>query len=224
MIAPAPTALLERVIFGIDPGLLHTGWGLVRIASDGALGYLDCGVISTFPRESVANRLAQIHRELTDRLKEAQKRHTALEVAIEETFVNINAKSSLVLGMARGVALLAVAQAELVPVSYANNTIKSAVTGNGQAPKEQVGEMVRLLLPELAARTATPRTVRTGADKKVSQLPAPRHRLRHDTLDALAVAICHAHTQTTDTHATDISATEAQAAPAPASAKRAVGK
>ena len=182
-----------RVILGIDPGLLHTGWGLVRLGAEGSLGYLRCGLITTHARDAVAIRLAQIHAGLAQELKTAKRDFARLEVAVEETFVNVNAKSSLVLGMARGVALLAVAQAGLTPFDYAPNAIKSAVTGNGHADKEQVAKMVRLLLPELQGELQGAENTR--ATETIAKKVSPLRPLRHDTLDALAVAICHAQTQ-----------------------------
>ena len=186
-----------RVILGIDPGLLHTGWGLVRLGAEGSLGYLRCGLITTHARDAVAIRLAQIHAGLAQELKTAKRDFARLEVAVEETFVNVNAKSSLVLGMARGVALLAVAQAGLTPFDYAPNAIKSAVTGNGHADKEQVAKMVRLLLPELQSelQSEPQGTENRQATETIAKKVSPLRPLRHDTLDALAVAICHAQTQ-----------------------------
>ena len=195
-----------RVILGIDPGLRHTGWGCVRLEGDGTLGYLACGVITTQAEDSVATRLLTIHQGLAKVLGDLTKAPTkgdTLEVAVEETFVNVNAKSSLVLGMARGVALLAVAQSGQKPISYAPNAIKSAVAGNGHASKEQVAAMVRLLLPELLVeengtqetnkKTPSKKTGKRGKSEKVLPLRPPTHR--YDALDALAVAICHAHAQ-----------------------------
>lgn len=151
------------LIIGIDPGLSRTGWGIVT-AHGPALGFVAGGVISTTPRDSLPQRLVQ----LAEGLEGVIERHQPSEAAVEETFVNRNATSTLRLGQARGTALLVLARAGLAISEYLPNLVKKAVVGYGHAGKDQVAEMVRLLLP----------TAGTGAG---------------DTADALAVAICHAH-------------------------------
>ena len=150
-------------ILGIDPGLEHTGWGVIE--SEGSrISFLAAGVINTNPKMEMAQRLVKIEAGLEDILK-LWKPDTA---AVEETFVNKNAASSLKLGQARGIALLVPARAGLEVAEYATNLIKKSVVGTGHAAKDQIGLMVRMLLP--------------GCGEHGS-----------DACDALAVAICHAH-------------------------------
>ena len=149
-------------ILGIDPGLRNTGWGLIEVAGS-RLSFLACGSIHTDAATSLAERLAAIHRELTA-LVERDGPH---EAAVEETFVNRDAQSTLKLGQARGVTLAALALKALPVSEYAANLIKKTVVGVGHAEKPQVAMMVKMLLP--ASNASTP-----------------------DAADALAVAICHA--------------------------------
>jgi crossover junction endodeoxyribonuclease RuvC len=150
-------------IIGIDPGLRVTGWGVVD--SDGnRLRHVADGIVMTDSEESVPLRLRALHEALTALIDLYQPR----EAAVEETYVNANATATLKLGYARGVALLVPALAGLSVAEYGAKTVKLAVVGTGGADKNQVGIMVRRLLP--------------GATLK-----------RADAADALAVAICHAH-------------------------------
>jgi crossover junction endodeoxyribonuclease RuvC len=151
------------LILGIDPGLQKTGWGIIR--SEGTrLSFISCGLIQPDKDAPMADRLAHIHHELTL----IMGRHKPSFAAIEETFVNKNPASALKLGQARGAAM-AVPALFNIPVSeYATNKIKKSVTGAGHAAKEQIGMMIKLLLPG------------TGT-------------ISEDEADALAVAICHAH-------------------------------
>lgn len=152
-----------RRYIGLDPGLRATGWGLIE-AEDNRLRHLANGSVATEPDLSVAERLRQLHEGLAEILAE----WSPDEAAIEETFVNRNARSTLKLGLARGVVLLAPALAGLRVTEYSPNKIKKSVVGAGHADKTQVGVMVRHLLPGCAPADA-------------------------DATDALAVAICHAH-------------------------------
>jgi crossover junction endodeoxyribonuclease RuvC len=149
-------------ILGVDPGLRNTGWGLIEVAGS-RLSFLACGSIHTDAGVSLAERLAAIHRELTGLVE----RDRPDEAAVEETFVNRDAQSTLKLGQARGVTLAALALKALPVSEYAANLIKKTVVGVGHAEKPQVAMMVRMLLP--ASNAMTP-----------------------DAADALAVAICHA--------------------------------
>jgi crossover junction endodeoxyribonuclease RuvC len=154
-------------LIGFDPGLRATGWGVVDV--DGArLRHVANGVATTDARRPTAERLAQLH----DQLSEVIQRYAPEAAAIEETFVNKNAVSTLKLGLARGVVLLVPARAGLAVAEYAANAVKKAVVGVGHAEKGQVQMMVRRLLPGVA-------------------IAGP------DAADALAVAICHAHHQQT---------------------------
>ena len=150
-------------IIGIDPGLRNTGWGV--ISQEGTkLTYIADGAIHSDGEASLAERLLQLHSQLIDILKEFDPD----EAAVEETFVNTDARATLKLGQARGVLMLAPAMLKLPVSEYAPNTVKKAVVGAGHAEKAQVKHMVKLLLPKATMRTA-------------------------DSTDALAVAICHAH-------------------------------
>lgn len=150
-------------LLGLDPGLRRTGWGVVE-AEGNALHFLDAGVVATDPAHDLATRLDVLYRGL----REVVDRERPSAAAVEETVVNVNADSSLKLGHARGVVLLAAAHAGLEVTEYASKTVKRAVVGTGAAHKRQVAMMVRMLLP--------------GSG-----------RLGGDAADALAVAICHAH-------------------------------
>ena len=150
-------------IIGLDPGLQHTGWGVID--QDGSrLSFVACGRISSVVSQALAVRLADIHAGLNAVIAA----HQPEAAAVEEAFVNKNPTSTLKLGLARGVALLTPALHKLQVYEYPANLIKKSVVGAGHAGKEQVQMMVRVLLP-------------------ASQAGSP------DAADALAVAICHAH-------------------------------
>ncbi len=154
----------ERIrILGVDPGLRNTGWGIIECEGP-RLAFIACGVIRPDADAPMAQRLLCVHEALTAVIAA----HAPAEVAVEETFVSRDAKASLKLGHARGVALLVAAQAGLKVAEYAPRLIKKAVTGTGTAEKRQVTAMVRILLPRARPESA-------------------------DAADALAVAICHAH-------------------------------
>jgi crossover junction endodeoxyribonuclease RuvC len=159
MPAPGPVRLL-----GLDPGLQHTGWGVVESGAGGRLRHLGDGVISTLAEAPLAERLAVLHRALLD-LLEAWRPD---EAAVEHTYVNKNPGAALKLGQARGVVMLAPALAGIPVAEYQAMEVKRAVVGTGHAEKVQVEAMVKLLLPGAVIRRA-------------------------DAADALAVAICHAH-------------------------------
>jgi crossover junction endodeoxyribonuclease RuvC len=151
-------------IFGIDPGSERTGYGCVE--SDGRRHVLlACGAVAAPPGDTFPNRLARIHSELSALLTSYRPDC----VAIENLFHAANVRSALKLGHARGVAMLAAVEAGCDVVEYTPAEIKRAVVGYGRAEKQQVGQMVKLLLGLGAA-------------------PTP-----HDAADALAVAICHLH-------------------------------
>ena len=153
-------------IIGIDPGLRRTGWGVID--SDGVrLCYVACGLITSEADDDLADRLMVLH----SGLRAAIALHAPEEAAVEETFVNDNARATLKLGQARGIAMLVPAQAGLKVAEYAPNQIKKTVTGVGHGDKSQVAAMVGMLLPRADPKSA-------------------------DEADALAVAICHAHHRT----------------------------
>jgi len=150
-------------VIGLDPGLRRTGWGV--ISADGSrLSFVACGVVKSDEKEALAERLRQLHEGLTRVIGE----HGPSEAAVEETFVSKDARATLKLGQARGIALLVPALLGLPVAEYAANLVKKTVVGTGHAEKHQVEAMVRLLLPK--------------ADPRAS-----------DAADALAVAITHAH-------------------------------
>lgn len=150
-------------VLGIDPGLQKCGWGVVDV--DGSrLRFVACGLVKTTADMPLYARLARIDEELA----RIMALHRPSVAAIEETFMNNNAASALKLGAARGAAILSAARAGLEVHEYAANMVKKAVVGAGHAAKEQIGMMIRTLLPASG---------RVGADEA----------------DALAIAICHAH-------------------------------
>lgn len=150
-------------LIGFDPGLRHTGWGVIE--TDGnRLRYVADGTVRPPTEGDMASRLKAMH----DGLAAVLAAYMPAEAAVEETFVNANPESTLKLGQARGVVLLAPALAGIPVAEYAPNRIKKAVVGTGHAGKEQVQMMVSRLLP--GCRFSGP-----------------------DAADALAVAICHAH-------------------------------
>jgi crossover junction endodeoxyribonuclease RuvC len=148
---------------GVDPGTAITGFGLVR--DDGDLSLVACGVITTPAGTPLAERLLAIHRELAALIEQ----HEPEAVAVEELFFSKNVRTAMSVGQARGVVLLAAAQAGLPVFHYKPTEVKQAVSGYGGADKAQVQEMVRLLL---------------GLDA----VPQP-----DDAADAVAVAVCHLH-------------------------------
>ena len=149
-------------IIGIDPGLQRTGWGIIDVQGN-KLTHVSHSVIKTDPKASLAERLMKIFDELTQQMGIWQPE----EAAIEETFVNKNAKSSLALGHARGAAMMAPAKLGLTVAEYPANLVKKSVVGAGHAEKEQVQAMIKILLMGVEASS--------------------------DAADALAVAICHAN-------------------------------
>ena len=152
------------LVLGIDPGTAITGYGLVR--EDGAgLTLVDYGVITTAAGQPLPERLQAIYGGLAD----VARRHEPEEAAVEELFFSRNARTALSVGHARGVTLLALADAGLPIHEYKPLEIKQAITGYGGAGKQQVQEMVRLLL-------------------NLDHVPQP-----DDAADAVAVAVCHIH-------------------------------
>jgi crossover junction endodeoxyribonuclease RuvC len=149
-------------IVGIDPGLRRTGWGIIQVEGT-RLSYVADGTLTSDSALALAERLAQLHRGLTDVIAG----FCPHEAAVEETFVNKDARATLKLGQARGVVLLVPATAGLPVAEYAPNMVKKTVVGAGHAQKGQIQAMVRLLLPACTPHSA-------------------------DSADALAIAICHA--------------------------------
>jgi crossover junction endodeoxyribonuclease RuvC len=154
-------------VLGLDPGLRRTGWGVIDVTGNRLIHIAD-GVAHAATDLPLAARLVSLFRQITSVLERFQPD----EAAVEETFVNRNPASTLKLGVARGVVLLAPAERGLPVAEYSANLIKKAVVGAGHAEKAQVQMMVQRILPGCG-------------------VSAP------DAADALAVAICHAnHAQT----------------------------
>jgi crossover junction endodeoxyribonuclease RuvC len=151
------------IIIGLDPGLGCTGWGVIR-AEGNRLSHIANGQIRTDAKAELAARLVDLH----DRLSEILGLHNPEGAAVEEVFVNENPQSTLKLGQARGVVLLAAARGGIRVGEYAPRLVKKAVVGTGGAEKSQVHAMVARLLPGVKIAGA-------------------------DAADALAVAITHAH-------------------------------
>lgn len=150
-------------ILGIDPGLQKTGWGMIH-SEGNRLVFLACGTIKTDIATTTAQRLAEISHGIERIIKE----WLPDEAAIEETFMNNNPASALKLGVARGAAMVTPARLGLRVSEYPANLVKKSVVGTGHASKEQIGAMMKVLLPASG---------KMGAD----------------AADALAIAICHAH-------------------------------
>ncbi len=151
------------IIVGLDPGLGTTGWGVIR-AEGNRLSHVGNGQIRTDPSMPLPRRLANLYAALLDVLRAERPD----EAAVEEVLGNTNAQSTLKLGQARGVVLLAASGAGLTIGEYHPSTVKKAVVGTGGAEKRQIQAMMAVLLP--GAKLAGP-----------------------DAADALAAAICHAH-------------------------------
>jgi crossover junction endodeoxyribonuclease RuvC len=150
-------------LLGLDPGLRHTGWGIIDVEGS-HLRYVADGAIHPKAELGLPERLVHLHHALAKVIAD----HRPAEAAVEETFVSQNAASTLKLGMARGVVVLVPALASLPVSEYPANLIKKSVVGVGHATKDQVQMMVRRLLPGCRLDS-------------------------EDSADALAVAICHAH-------------------------------
>lgn len=150
-------------IIGIDPGLEHTGYGVVEVVGN-SYRFIACGRVTTKASEPLPQRLVV----LASGLAEVIAAHKPEVAAVEEVFVNVNAKSSIKLGQARGVCLLVPSQHGLEVHEYAARLVKKSLVGKGGAEKEQVAHMVKVLLPAAGPKSA-------------------------DAADALAVALTHAH-------------------------------
>jgi crossover junction endodeoxyribonuclease RuvC len=154
---------LSTRIIGIDPGLRRCGWGVIE-SQGSRLVFVGSGTVTPPVDGPLPERLAVLFAELGLVLD----RFLPDEAAVEETFVNAGVRSALILGQARGVAMLTPAARGLPVAEYAANLVKKSVVGTGHAAKGQVALMVKTLMP--------------AADFKGA-----------DAADALAIAICHAH-------------------------------
>jgi crossover junction endodeoxyribonuclease RuvC len=168
---PSPTTTPVRVALGIDPGTAIVGYAVVA-ARGSELSMIACDVITTPASMPMPERLQHIYHHLS----EIVSTYHPGEAAMEELFFAKNARTAFSVGQARGVAMLALANGGLAVAEYTPRQVKQAVTGYGAAGKEQVGEMVRILL-------------------RLKAVPRP-----DDAADAAAVAICHLHTASFLTH------------------------
>jgi len=160
-----PASPGPRIALGIDPGTAIVGYAVV-MARGSELSMLVCDVITTSAKLPLAQRLQLIY----EGLSKVIAIYKPQEAAMEALFFAKNARTAMAVGHARGVAMLALANGGLSVAEYTPKQVKLAVTGYGGAGKDQVGEMVRILL-------------------KLTSVPRP-----DDAADAAAVAICHLHT------------------------------
>ncbi len=155
-----------KLALGIDPGIATTGYGLIRLLDDGGLQVVTFGVLVTPPNLPVQERLLLLYGDLKELLAE----HHPETGAVEKLFFQRNVSTAIAVGEARGVVMLALAEARVPVAEYTPNEVKQAVAGYGSAQKRQVQEMVRTLLG-------------------LPDIPRP-----DDAADALAIAITHLNT------------------------------
>jgi crossover junction endodeoxyribonuclease RuvC len=153
------------LVIGIDPGTASTGYGLIHQRNDSHLQLIDYGLISTAAGQPLPSRLLDLYTSLTEVLKHFKPD----SAAVEKLFFQRNVSTALMVGQARGVALLALAMANVSIDEYTPSEVKLAVSGYGNADKQQMQAMVKALLV-------------------MDHVPKP-----DDAADALAVAICHCH-------------------------------
>jgi crossover junction endodeoxyribonuclease RuvC len=152
------------IILGVDPGTAITGYGVLQSDGD-SLNVVAYGAITTPSDWLMPRRLQRVHAELSELIVQ----HRPTDAVIEKLFFSKNVRTALSVGQARGVALLAAEQAGIAIHEYTPLQIKQAVVGYGRAEKMQIQQMVKVLL-------------------RLDVLPQP-----DDAADALAIAICHAH-------------------------------
>jgi crossover junction endodeoxyribonuclease RuvC len=155
------------LVLGIDPGIGTTGYGVVGENAHGEVALVAYGAIETQPGAPMPERLQRLYNEVTAVLHQ----HQPESVAVEQLFFGRNVTTAIMVGQARGVALLAAAQAGLQVYEYKPAEVKQALTGYGSADKRQRQEMVKLLL-------------------QLDHVPRP-----DDAADAVAIAVCHLHSQ-----------------------------
>ncbi|NLU31680.1 MAG: crossover junction endodeoxyribonuclease RuvC [Clostridiaceae bacterium] len=155
------------IIFGVDPGFAITGYGVIEYKGN-RFRTIDYGVITTDAKTELPQRLHI----LSDRLQSLLEQYKPDALSVEELFFNTNLKTAIAVGHGRGVVLLTAAKAGIPVFEYTPLQVKQAVVGYGRAKKEQVQYMVKVLL-------------------SLDSIPKP-----DDAADALAVAICHAHSFT----------------------------
>lgn len=163
---PISYTMLEKIVLGIDPGTAITGYGVVAETDKGDFVLLACGVIRTSPKQEMPDRLVEIFQDLQSLIKEFKPD----EVAVEKLFFGRNVTTAITVGQARGAVLLACALEKIPIAEYTPAEIKQAVTGYGNADKQQIQQMVVNLL-------------------SLSETPKP-----DDAADGAAIAICHLQT------------------------------
>jgi len=159
------------LVIGIDPGTASTGFGLVEERPNRDLAVVEFGVIKTSAQMSMPERLAILYEGLTDLLA----KHRPIEAAVEKLYFQKNVRTAISVAQGRGVALLALARAQVAVAEYTPLEVKQAVAGYGAAAKGQIQQMVRTLL-------------------QLDEIPKP-----DDAADALAIAICHLSSMRTRT-------------------------
>lgn len=155
---------MAKIILGIDPGIADTGYGFIKVNGN-RLECLAYGSIKTPANKDLYLRLQMLHKELSSLIKKYKPERAAME----QLFFNKNVKTALIVGQARGVALLTISLAKVPVIDFTPGQVKQAVSAYGQASKLQVQKMVKLIL-------------------NLKELPQP-----DDAADALAVAICGAN-------------------------------
>jgi crossover junction endodeoxyribonuclease RuvC len=158
------------IVLGVDPGASTTGYGVVTQQGGGAVSLLECGVIRTDPANALAQRLKEIYVGISDVIT----RHRPEIVAVEGVFYSRNARTTVILGHARGAILLAATMHDLPVAEYAPAEIKNAIVGHGRAAKDQVQYMLQHLL-------------------RLKSAPQPS-----DAADGVAVALCHCNAAVLD--------------------------
>ena len=156
----------SRIILGIDPGLSMTGWGVIS-GDQSRLSLISYGCIRTKPSQPLVDRLMEIHRTIRTLIQT----HHPDTVAIEELFFSKEARTIAAVGHSRGTILTAIALENTSVCEYNPRQVKMALTGYGSADKNQIQQMVKILL-------------------RLKEIPKP-----DDAADALAMAICHVHSQ-----------------------------
>ena len=152
------------IILGIDPGFAIVGYGVIRYENN-RFSVVEYGAITTDSQEEMFSRFKKIH----DALSEIIDRIKPDVMSVEELFFNSNQKTAINVAQARGVLLLAALNRNIPVFEYTPLQIKQAIVGYGRAEKKQVQQMVKMLL-------------------RLDEIPKP-----DDTADALAIAVCHAH-------------------------------
>lgn len=154
----------KKIILGIDPGIADTGWGIISQEAD-RVKFIACGSVKTSAKADFITRLKTLHLELAKIIK----KYRPAAAAVEQLFFCKNVKTALAVGQARGVALMTIAENNLPIFEYTPLQVKQALTSYGQADKNQVGQMVKVML-------------------NLNAVPKP-----DDAADALAIAITCAH-------------------------------